>query len=84
MLKNTVCLSIDVDSGRIQDVDYKRVPTTRNSAGFFEVDLGWWGKDSRLAYFIDVDRYYKYARLVEFDTDTGKPESCLKKQPIHV
>ena len=64
--------SIDVDSGRIQDVDYKRVPTTRNSAGFFEVDLGWWGKDSRLAYFIDVDRYYKYARLVEFDTDTGQ------------
>jgi len=64
--------SIEVDSGRIQDVDYKRVPTTRNSAGFFEVDLGWWGKDSRLAYFIDVDRYYKYARLVEFNTDTGK------------
>ena len=64
--------SIEVDSGRIQDVDYKRVPTTRNSAGFFEVDLGWWGKDSRLAYFIDVDRYYKYVRLVEFNTDTGK------------
>ena len=65
-------LSVDVESGLVQDVDYRRVPTTRNSAGFFEVDLGWWGKDSRLAYFIDVDRYYKYARLVEFNTDTGK------------
>ncbi|WP_165776875.1 S9 family peptidase [Paremcibacter congregatus] len=73
-------LAIDVESCQAQEAEYRRVPTTRNSAGFFQVDLGWWGKDSRKAYFIDVDRYYKFARLVEFDTSTGNTRILFEEQ----
>ncbi len=64
-------LAIDVETGQHQPADYIQVPATRNGWGFFDSTLGWWGKDSHLAYFVDVDRYYKYARVVEFDTTTG-------------
>ncbi len=64
-------LSIEVATGRHQSACYGQIPTTRNGYGFFTSSMGWWGKDNRLAYFVDVDRYYKYAKLVEFDTVTG-------------
>ncbi len=62
---------IEVETGRKQAASYSNLPTTRNSWGFFDSTLGWWGTDSTTAYFVDVDRYYKYARVVEFNTDTG-------------
>ncbi len=65
-------LVIDIKTGKQQQADYSQIPTTRNGYGFFTANLGWWNKDSRLAYFVDVDRYYKYVRLIEFDTFTGK------------
>lgn len=64
-------VAIDIDSGRIVDAEHGRVPTIRNCQGFFKANLGWWGRDSRRAYFVDVDRYYKSAKVFEFDTDTG-------------
>ena len=65
-------LTIDVNTGEQQSADYHPIPVTRNSWGFFVANLGWWHRNSRLAYFVDVDRYYKYVRVLEFDTDTGK------------
>ena len=63
---------IDVESSRIQEANYRRVPTTMGGrGGFFDNSLGWWGTDARYAYFIDVDRYYKYAHIVEFNTYSG-------------
>ena len=63
---------IDVKSGYAQEPNYRRVPITYGgSGGFFENSLGWWSTDSRQAYFVDVDRYYKYARVVEMDSHTG-------------
>ena len=65
-------LAIDVETAHIQEASYARIPTTLGgSGGFFENRLGWWALDSRRAWFVDVDRYYKYARVVEFDTQTG-------------
>ncbi|WP_417625112.1 DPP IV N-terminal domain-containing protein [Paremcibacter congregatus] len=72
-------VSIDIESGNVQEAQYRRVPVTRNSSGFFDVNLGWWHKDSRLAYFVDVDRYYKFARVVEFDTDTGTTRTLFEE-----
>lgn len=78
-------LAIDVENSRITEAKYGRLPTIRNSAGFFDVQLGWWGKDARLAYFIDVDRFCKRARLVEFDTDTGNTSVLFEEQsPTHI
>lgn len=65
-------LAIDVETARITEANYARVPTTMGAmGGFFDNSLGWWATDNRRAYFVDVDRYYKYARVVEFDTKTG-------------
>ena len=64
-------VAINIDSGRVVDAEHGRVPTIRNCQGFFKANLGWWGRDSRRAYFVDVDRYYKSAKVFEFDTDTG-------------
>ena len=65
-------LVIDVATAHCQEVCYKPIPTTMGSRGaFFDNSLGWWATDSRRAYFVDVDRYYKYARVVELDAKTG-------------
>ena len=64
-------LTIDVKTGQHQSVNYGKIPVTRNSHGFFDAKLGWWGADSRRAYFVDIARGYKTVRVVEFDTYTG-------------
>lgn len=63
---------IDLESGRLQAAHYPQIPTTRNSFGFFSSNLGWWAEDSQRAYFVDVDRYYKSAKVVEFNTHDGE------------
>ena len=64
-------VSIDIGSGTIQDANYRRIPTVRNGWGFFNAGIGWWGQDSRCAYFIDQERGDQVFRIVEFDTTTG-------------
>lgn len=64
-------LAIDVESGDPCEANYRHIPATRNCGGFFNDQLGWWAKDCRRAYFVDVPRDYKSVRVVEFDTDTG-------------
>lgn len=91
-------LSIDVETGKQQDAHYSRCPVFRMGFGYFTHGHGWWSRDSRHAYFIDLERYGDHvARLVEFDTQTGStrvvlkeesPETCFKlkldsRSPIH-
>ena len=64
-------VAIDIDSGRLQEARYPKVPVTRNSWGFFDTNLGWWSSDSEHAYFVDLARGYKRISLVEFNTTTG-------------
>ena len=76
-------LSIEVETGSVQGADYARVPATYGgSGGFFENAFGWWNIDSRHAYFIDVDRYYKYARVVTFDTLTGATKTLFEERSV--
>ena len=72
-------MAIDVVTGKHQLADYNQIPVTRNSWGFFSSNLGWWNKNGQLAYFVDVDRYYKYARVVEFDTTTGNTKVLFEE-----
>ncbi len=72
-------LSIDVVTGEQQAADYAAIPATRNSFGVFTANLAWWNKDSRRAYFVHVDRYYKFARLIEFDTHTGNTRMLFEE-----
>lgn len=64
-------LTIDIETGSHQPADYRQIPVTRNSFGYFESNMGWWSKNSGKAWFVDVDRYYKWVKVVEFDTGTG-------------
>ena len=65
-------VSLEVETGLLQAADYSQIPVTRNSWGFFDSKLGWWSTDNRRAYFVDMDRDYKTAKVVEFDTHTGR------------
>ena len=64
-------IAIDVTRGKIQAADYHQVPSTRSAHGLFTDGLAWWGKDSCLTYFIDIERGSKTAKVVEFDAQTG-------------
>ncbi|ETN92522.1 Prolyl tripeptidyl peptidase precursor [Gammaproteobacteria bacterium MOLA455] len=64
-------LAIDIETGRPQEANYRNIPVTRSVFAFFDSNLGWWSTDNRRAYFVDVERDYKTARVVEFDTHTG-------------
>ncbi len=74
-------LSIEVDSGRRLDVDYRQVPIYHPPYhGYFRGNRGWWNKDSRRAYFTDLEIGGKTARLVEVDTYTGKLRVVLEEK----
>jgi dipeptidyl-peptidase-4 len=64
-------VAIDIDTGHLKAAHYPKVPVTRNTFGFFDSNLGWWGTDSRHAYFVDLARGYQTVSVVEFDTATG-------------
>ncbi|MDB9952359.1 S9 family peptidase [Porticoccaceae bacterium] len=64
-------LAIDIKTGRLQEANYRHIPVTRSALPFFDSNLGWWSNDNTRAYFVDMERDYKTARVVEFNTQTG-------------
>ena len=73
-------LTIDIASGRQQPVHYARVPNMQNlNRGFFSHNYGWWSMDSQEAYFIDMDRYRRRARVVAVDVQTGTTRVVLEE-----
>lgn len=73
-------LTIDINSATQQAFDYPQIPVTRNSWGFFTASLGWWHQDSQRAYFVHVDRFYKYAKVIECDTQTGETKELFEER----
>lgn len=53
-------LVIDISTGQQINIDYPQLPYlnhgAENLAGFFTGNLGWWSKDSKHVYFVDVAR----------------------------
>jgi len=73
-------LLIDVETGRQRSVDYPRVPVMQEShKGFFGYSYGWWHQGGRCAYFIDIDRYSRRARVVEVDAQNGATRVILEE-----
>lgn len=64
-------LTIKIESKFIQEANYPYLSMTRSVKPFFDSNLGWWSSDSQYCYFVDVDRTYKAARVVEFNSQTG-------------
>ena len=81
-------LSIELDSGQHTHADYALCPVfTPPYVGFFTGARGWWSADNQRAYFIDLERGDRTARLIEFDTHSGKTRTlieetaCLNQDP---
>lgn len=72
-------LCIEIETGYIQDANYRQIPVTRNSLGFFSSQLGWWASDNKHAYFVDIERDYKTVRVVKLNTYTGEVSVLLKE-----
>lgn len=72
---------IEVDNSKIQAANYQYVPvTSHGSHGLFIDNLIWWSADSRLAYFVDMERNGKLARVIELDTHTGTTRSLFEER----
>lgn len=72
-------LTIHAKTGRVQEANYRQTPTVCNGHGFFKEGMGWWGADSRHAYFVDMERDYKTVRVVELNPDTGATRIVLEE-----
>jgi len=72
-------LAIDVESGRLQEANYRQIPVTRSDWGLIDSNLAWWGPDSQRAYFVDMERDYKTVRVVAFDTSNGEVSPLFKE-----
>lgn len=73
-------LSIEVETGVIQDAEYGRVPVSRNGWGFFNAGLGWWNSDSQIAYFVEQTRGDKIIRVVSFNTHSGECKAIFEER----
>lgn len=73
---NMIC--IDVESGEKIDADYSSVLDV-GDIGPFQRKRTWWSKDSKTAYFVDMARGEKRARVVGFDADSGATEVLLEE-----
>ncbi|MBF7015279.1 DPP IV N-terminal domain-containing protein (plasmid) [Novosphingobium resinovorum] len=64
-------LAIEVASGRQVEARYPRVNAVRMNTTPFAARLAWWSADSRIAYFVDIERGEAKAHVVAFDVATG-------------
>lgn len=72
-------LAIEVDSGRVQMANYGGCPVYMLPyKGLFSGKQGWWSKDNRHAYFVELERGGLAARLVEFDTNNGQTRVVIE------
>ncbi|ETN92060.1 Prolyl tripeptidyl peptidase precursor [Gammaproteobacteria bacterium MOLA455] len=65
-------LVIDVTTGIETEADYPPIADSFVWLGPFSGNRAWWSGDSNQAYFIDMTRGQKTARVIGFDTASGK------------
>ena len=64
-------LVIDVATGKQTEARYPRLSAVRMNDTIFAAKLAWWSRDSRTAWFVDVERHERAAHVIAFDADTG-------------
>jgi len=64
-------VAIEVDTQRQVEARHPRLCAVRMNSTPLGSNLAWWGKDSKTAYFVDIERGERTAHLVELKADTG-------------
>ena len=73
-------VSIQIGTDEKQVANYQDISLCRFGLGYFSDEkLGWWGSDSCTAYFVDIERGAKSARVIEFDTNSGSTRSVINE-----
>ena len=62
---------LDAVTGRQVEARYPRLSAVRMNDTPFSAGAAWWSADSRIAYFVDVERAERAAHVVAFDVETG-------------
>ncbi|MEQ8694533.1 MAG: DPP IV N-terminal domain-containing protein [Gammaproteobacteria bacterium] len=70
---------IEAETGRQREIRYPRLPAVRMGGTIFSAGLAWWAKDSRRAYFVDIERGEKAAHVVEIDVATGQTRKVFSE-----
>ena len=65
-------ISLDVATGRQVEARYPRLSAVRMNDTPFSAGTAWWSRDSRVAYFVDIERGERAAHVVAFDVETGE------------
>lgn len=72
-------LAINTATGELCFADQPPIWDTVLFAGLFSGNRSWWGKDSLTAYFVDMSRGQKVARVSSFDVLTGKTKKIFEE-----
>ena len=72
-------LIVDVSSKKLYKPDYPLLSFSGQNWGFFNVSMGWWSRDSKQVFFIDVSRGAKQVRVVKWDLSSGKTAVLFKE-----
>lgn len=72
-------LSIDVGTGEQVAAKHRPVPAVRMNDTPTGGGRAWWNEDSHRAYFVDIDRGERLARVIEFNTDTGATRTVFEE-----
>lgn len=69
-------VSIDLEKDEITKAQY---PSLSNDYLLNFTKFSWWSRDSKIAYFVDAERYHKKVRVIAFDTQTGATRIILEE-----
>lgn len=75
-------IAINTNTGQCKAADHHKLLNVQigvYSEGLFTTGLGWWSSDNRHAFFIDVTRGSKTARVVKWDTVTGNTQVLFEE-----
>lgn len=73
-------ISLDVATGRQVEARHPRLSAVRMNDTPFAAGTAWWSADSRVAYFVDIERGEKAAHVVAFDVETGETHAVFSER----
>ena len=71
---------IDVSTGHQTAIRYPPVPAVRMNDSPMEGNRVWWGADSKVAYFVDVERGEKVVHVAAVDANTGNVRELFSER----